>query len=82
MPKYKVIKTSDLVDVEYSIIIQADTLEEAQINAQNFVDEYNELGNGHVDNWVLKSVTAIIDIAPPSGPLPEPIIEAPPRDPE
>ena len=81
MPKYKVIKTSDSVDIESTTIIQADTLAEAQVNAQNFVDEYNNLGNGHADNWVLKSVTEIANTAPPSDPVPQPVVEAPTRDP-
>lgn len=81
MPKYKVIKTSSL-NIDSLIIIEADTLQEAQVKAQEFVEEYNNLGNGHENNWVLKSVTEIIDTAPPSGPAMEPIIEAPPRDPE
>ena len=81
MPKYKVIKTSDSVDIESTIIIQADTLAEAQVDAQNFVDEYNNLGNGHADNWVLKSVTEIVNTTPPSDPEPQPGIENPTRDP-
>ena len=78
MPKYKVIKTSNLVDS--LVIIEADTVQEAQVKAHEFVEEYNNLGNGHENNWTLKSVTAIIDTAPPSDPEPEPIIEPPPRD--
>jgi hypothetical protein len=79
MPKYKVIKTSESVDVESTTIIEADTLEQAQARAQEFVDEYNNLGNEHVDNWVLDSVIEIVNIAPPSDPPPEPIIQVPPR---
>ena len=82
MPKYKMIKTSDSVDIESTTIIQADTLGEARVRAQEFVDEYNNLGNGHADNWVLASVTEIVDTAPPSGPAPEPVIEIPDRDQE
>ena len=82
MLKYKVIKTSDSVDIESTIVIEADTLEQAQVQAQEFVEEYNNLGNGHANNWVLKSVTEIANTAPPSDPAPEPVIEAPPRDPE
>jgi hypothetical protein len=82
MPKYKVIKTSNSINIESAIVIEADTLEQAQVRAQEFVEEYNNLGNGHEDNWVLKSVIVITDTAPPSDPTPEPIIEAPPRDPE
>jgi len=82
MPKYKVIKTSDSVDIESTIVIEADTLGEARVRAQEFVDEYNNLGNGHADNWVLTSVTEIVDTAPPSGPAPESVIEIPDRDQE
>jgi hypothetical protein len=81
MPKYKVIKTNP-AGVESSIIIETELLSEAQTIAQEFVNEYNNLGNDHSTDWILKSVTELISVAPPSTPDPEPVMEAPPRDPE
>lgn len=64
MPTYIITKTSDQVEIESVITIKADSLESAQEQAEKMVEEYNNLGNDHATNWVVKSV--IEKIGPPA----------------
>jgi hypothetical protein len=67
MSIYKLTATSKVNSVNLTNNIEANSYNEAYEKALAFVNEYNNLGNGHTSNWVLQSVTQL------ASPAPEPV---------
>jgi len=66
MPNYIITKISNQVEIESTMKINADSLQEAQAQAEQMVQDYNNLGNGHSTGWVVKSVIEAISPPPES----------------
>ena len=66
MPNYIITKISNQVEIESTMKINADSLQEAQAQAEQMVQDYNNLGNGHSTGWVVKSVIEAI-LPPPES---------------
>ena len=66
MPNYIITKISNQVEIESAMNIKADSLQEAQAQAEQMVQDYNNLGNGHSTGWVVKSVIEAISPPPES----------------
>ena len=66
MPNYIITSFSDQVGIESTMKIKADSLQDAQSQADQLVQDYNNLGNGHSTGWVVKSVIEAISPPPES----------------
>jgi hypothetical protein len=66
MPNYIITKISNQVEIESTMKIKADSLQEAQAQAEQMVQDYNNLGNGHSTVWVVKSVIEAMSPPPES----------------
>jgi hypothetical protein len=66
MPTYIITKISNQVEIESTMKIKADSLQDAQAQAEQLVQDYNSLGNGHSTGWVVKSVIEAISPPPES----------------
>jgi hypothetical protein len=64
MSKYIITTHSNQVGIDHVITIDADTDADAQVQAQNIVNEQNSLENGHSTGWFVKSVIAGVEPPP------------------